>query len=155
MDILKKVLPHAIIRADSWIFSWHSMHKRELRDHFKGLVNEKGIVYLIEKDEDFYFRFTMDGKMVDEIKIGSYVDVVDKNKVLHSGHVKKVLSRNDSKKGCKVLLEENDVIGRVKKIYRKSKTLQDLRIDDDSDSHDITELCDDTVEDEKELEKKK
>ena len=33
--------------------------------------------------------------------------------------------------------------------------MQDLRIDDDSDSHDITELCDDTVEDEKELEKKK
>jgi uncharacterized protein YwbE len=119
--ILQKVLPHAIIRDDSWLYSWFCMHKKDIKRYFAKQIKQKGVKYLIENQIDFFHRFTMDGKMKDELDEGLLVEVADKNGNVHTGHIQKVISRNNNKKGCLVMLEEGRVVGRVRKIYGNRK----------------------------------
>ena len=63
----------------------------------------------------------MNGQKRSEIKIGALVDIVLKKDqatgALTRGHVKRILTNRQSHPhGIKVMLEENDQVGRVQKI---------------------------------------
>lgn len=121
--VLKSILPSSIITDTSTLFGWCWRHNKILRNYYKLLVKEKGINYLLNNKVDFYKMFSMDGIMSYEIRVGSKVDIIcDNDKEtgkLTQGHVKKLISVYDDKKGCKVIIEENNLCGRVKKVYGK------------------------------------
>lgn len=65
----------------------------------------------------------MNGKNRDNIKIGVLVDVVlkadQRTNILTRGHVQKILTNNSyHPHGIKVMLEENNLVGRVKTVIK-------------------------------------
>lgn len=68
----------------------------------------------------------MDGRKRADIKIGALVDVVLKKDQptgrLTRGHVKRILTNSPSHPhGIKVMLEEDDLVGRVQEIIEKQE----------------------------------
>lgn len=68
----------------------------------------------------------MQGQNRNEIAVGDSVEIVlkkdQKTGVLTQGHVKKILTNaNFHPHGIKVMLEENDAVGRVKNILEKKE----------------------------------
>jgi len=64
----------------------------------------------------------MDGKIRADIKIGAQVDIVLKKDqgtgALTRGHVKRILTNSPTHPhGIKVMLEEGNMVGRVKRIF--------------------------------------
>lgn len=121
--LLQRELPHAIIRPDPLLFDWLWTHKKDIQKYFKQQVKEKGIKHLIENHTDFFYRFAMDGRVSSELEVGTRVDIIDKYGTVHTGRIHKIISRGSSKDGCKVMLEERNIVGRVKKVYRKPETI--------------------------------
>jgi uncharacterized protein YwbE/ribosomal protein L28 len=121
----KEILPQkTIVEAGRFLSYWQTGHEKQIKNYFNQLVEEKGILYLIENRVDFYDLFSMDGTMMYEIQPNQEVDVVlDEDeatgKITH-GHVERFVDPTErlyQKKGCHVVIQEGRKTGRVKKVY--------------------------------------
>lgn len=112
-EILRRILPNAIITNDYSMDIWRDMYKEDCNKLFMGLVKENSLIKYINDFEDFYTSLSTDGRFSKQLAAGDTVEIADEDERF----VGKIAEVNTGSHldGTIVTLESGDS-GRVKRI---------------------------------------
>lgn len=117
-EILKRILPNAIITNDYSMDIWRDMYKEDCNKLFMDLVKENSLIKYINEFEDFYSILSRDGRFSKQLKEGDTVEIADED----ARYVGKIAEVNSGSHidGTIVTLESGES-GRVKRILSEIK----------------------------------